>query len=207
MPDDYKASPRRTRLFAADPMDRQVASRLAARRRVLHLDSELIDLVLGFRAGTTARLETGESRIGPSHIFRLAAILDVDVEWFFADEADEHRPHRQRPTLQASPDDVAQARRFLAHFARLRDHTVRDEIRELVQALADRAAPPAGLVARAADLPIDVTAVPAPPEPERILPAAVVPSDGPAPDGPAKARQVTPTSAPARPPASRRRTA
>ncbi|MGE5778365.1 MAG: helix-turn-helix domain-containing protein [Hyphomicrobiales bacterium] len=81
----------RTKAFAADAIDRRVSARLAARRRQLGIDRGLLDLTLEVSDGTVERLETGRARIAPSHLFRLADILNVSVDWFFAD-ADAEAP-------------------------------------------------------------------------------------------------------------------
>ncbi|HYN38398.1 MAG TPA: helix-turn-helix transcriptional regulator [Rhodospirillales bacterium] len=117
-----------------DAVALRVRARLVAARRAAGLEPELLDAVCGLREGTVARLEAGLSRIAPVHLFRLAAVFDVDVDWFFADDA-------RLPSLAPLPTDhpaapsVEEARRFLAAFARLADGPVRAEIRELVGAL------------------------------------------------------------------------
>ena len=130
MPHDRALLPR-TKVFVADAIDCRVSARLAERRRRLGIDRGLLDLLLDVRDGTVESLETGRSRIAPSHLFRLANILDVPIDWFF-DEAQSETP----PADGTSAERQAEARRFLTLYARIADPNVRAEIREMVRSLA-----------------------------------------------------------------------
>jgi transcriptional regulator with XRE-family HTH domain len=129
----HKDPPSRTKLFAADRIDRRVAGRIAARRQELGITSALLDLLLGARDGTVKRLETGRSRITPGHLLGLASILDVSVDWFFAEW-----PAASPPPPLACSDigKAAQVRRFAALFLRIADPKVRSEIRQMVRSIA-----------------------------------------------------------------------
>lgn len=123
----------RTKLFTADAIDRRVAERIASRRQELGIDRALLDLLLGARGGTVKRLETGRRRITPAHLFGLANILDVSVDWFFA----------ERPTVASDPQPLAcgdagraaEARRFASLFLAIADPKIRAEIREMVRSV------------------------------------------------------------------------
>ena len=138
MPDDIPAFPPRSRLFAADAIDLRVAGRLAARRRALGLDASVLDTVLGFREGSVARFEACVSRIGCAQLYRLAHVLDVDIDWFFADDATiDPSSAVQAPVDDAETSKAAmQARRFLSLVMRL-DLTVQAEVGAMVKAIAD----------------------------------------------------------------------
>jgi transcriptional regulator with XRE-family HTH domain len=112
-----------------------VSARVAARRRELGIDHALLDLLLDVPDGTVERLETGRSRIAPSRLFRLANILGVPIDWFF-DEADSEAPPAEPLSFGGSAERLAEARRFLALYARINDPNVRAEIREMVKSLA-----------------------------------------------------------------------
>jgi transcriptional regulator with XRE-family HTH domain len=133
---DHQSTPPRSRLFTADPIDHRVAERIAARRRALGIDPQLLDAILDFRDGTIERLEAGESRIGATHLFRLAEIFDVDIDWFFADAPDPLPSEPDRSPSSGHGQDGAQTRRFVTLYRRLRDPKVRLEVREMVRALA-----------------------------------------------------------------------
>ncbi len=121
-------------MFVADAIDGRVSARLAARRREVGIDRGLLDLLLDVRDGTVERLETGRSRIAPSRLFRLARILEVPIDWFF-DEAQSETPPAE-PVSSRGGERQAEARRFLALYARIADPKVRAEIREMVRSLA-----------------------------------------------------------------------
>ena len=133
MPHDRALLPR-TKVFVADAIDGRVSARLAARRHEVGIDRGLLDLLLDVPNGTVERLETGRSRIAPSRLFRLARILEVPVEWFF-DEAQLETPPAE-PAFALGGERQAEARRFLALYARIADPNARAEIREMVRSLA-----------------------------------------------------------------------
>ena len=139
-----------------DPVLIRVRSRIAAGRQALGFDPELLDAVCGFREGTTARLEAGRSRIGPAHLYRLASVFGVAIDWFFADAEPRPAPMSDRCRALAC-EAGADTRRFLALYARLRNGRVRDEIRMLVRALAQGACdnPGASLPLMLGELPPD----------------------------------------------------
>lgn len=136
MPDDTPAFPPRSRLFSADAIDLRVAGRLAARRRALGLDASVLDTVLDFREGTVARFEACASRIGCAQLYRLADVLDVDIDWFFADEAaTDPGGSAQAPGVDDGKAAM-QVRRFLSLVVRL-DRSVQAEVAAMVKAIAD----------------------------------------------------------------------
>jgi transcriptional regulator with XRE-family HTH domain len=123
-----------TKVFVADAIDSRVSTRLAARRRGVGIDRALLDLLLDARNGTVERLETGRSRIACSRLFQLARILDVPIDWFF-DEAQSETPPAE-PVSFRGGERQAEARRFVALYARIADPKVRAAIREMVRSLA-----------------------------------------------------------------------
>ena len=119
-----------------DPVITRVRCRIATGRRALGFEPDLLDAVCGFREGTIARLEAGKSRIGPAHLYRLANVFSVGIDWFFADSDPLLGPTRDGGSKALS---CADTRRFLALYARLHNGRVRDEIRMLVRAIAQGA--------------------------------------------------------------------
>jgi hypothetical protein len=138
VPDENPGFPPRSRLFAADAIDLRVAGRLSARRRALGLDASLLDTVLDFREGTVARFEACTSRIGPSQLYRLVRVLDVDIDWFFAEDAVIDQSDGQLKLFDGGDNgkDVVQARRFLSLVVRL-DRGVQLEMGTMVKAIAN----------------------------------------------------------------------
>jgi transcriptional regulator with XRE-family HTH domain len=135
----------RTKLFAADPIDRRVASRLSARRRALGLTPALLDMILGLRDGTIERLESGESRIAPSHLYHLAHVFEVNIDWFFAEP--EYPSNDDAPENE---DEAVEARRFLSFFARLSNPAISRHVHEMVKAIAESDSWPRSLEAHGA---------------------------------------------------------
>lgn len=120
----------------------QVRRRLAAGRQALGLEPDLLDAICGLREGTVARLEAGQSRIGPAHLFRLANAFNVGIDWFFSDT----EPLPLPLTSDGSTAPVcAETRRFLALYGRLNNQKLRDEIRLLVSAIAQDACGKTGM--------------------------------------------------------------
>lgn len=122
----------------SDPVLTRVRCRIATGRQALGFAPDLLDAVCGFREGTIARLEAGTSRIGPAHLYRLANVFSVGIDWFFADSEPRLAPPNDHCTMQAC-EACADTRRFLALYARLHNGRVRDEIRMLVRAIAQGA--------------------------------------------------------------------
>lgn len=139
MPDDLRPhlSPP-----ADDMIARRVCARLAAGRSALGLEPELLDVVCGLRRGTVARLEAGRSRVTPLHLLRLAAVLGVEIDWFF-NETPLVAPHVPAAAAAGGPG-YREMEQFLAVFAQLGSSRVRAGLRGLVQAVANRACGGAG---------------------------------------------------------------
>ena len=121
-----------------DPLITRVRCRIASGRQTLGFEPDLLDAVCGLREGTIARLEAGKSRIGPAHLYRLANVFGVGIDWFFADSEPRLAPTKDPCGTQAGAA-CADTRRFLAPYARLHNARVRDEIRMLVRAIAQGA--------------------------------------------------------------------
>lgn len=124
-------------LVKDDAIATRVRLRLAFRRRALGLAPELLDVVCGLRRGTIARLESGKSRVTALHLFRLAAVLDVGIDWFFATA----EPLPRHPELSAAAQQgpgYDEMRQFLEVFVHLDSRRIRAEIRGLIDAVADR---------------------------------------------------------------------
>lgn len=156
MPEDDRVSPTPAAGETADGSDELMAKvrrRIAAGRQALGVEPQLIDAVCGLREGTIARLEAGQCRIVPAHLFRLARLFSVGVDWFFADTEPLPAPASTRCSPQARADML----RFLAAYARLPSGRVRHEIRMLVGAVAHRTCddPGTGLPLPLGELPPD----------------------------------------------------
>lgn len=68
---------------AVDPVDQHVGRRLRLRRALLGLSQERLGELLGVTFQQIQKYERGANRIGAGRLWRLAALLDVPVAWFF----------------------------------------------------------------------------------------------------------------------------
>lgn len=66
-----------------DPVDRHVGRRLRLRRSLMGLSQERLGELLGVTFQQVQKYERGANRIGAGRLWRLAAILDVPITWFF----------------------------------------------------------------------------------------------------------------------------
>lgn len=137
--------PRRPSPPSVDPIDRQVAARLRARRLALRLDPRLVDVAIGEPLGTVAKFEDAKRRIGAAQLFRLSRVLAVDISYFFAGRPAAKGPPpaaTAAPAASASAREIADAHRFLRAYTRLDDPEVRRMVLKLVRSLAATAFPP-----------------------------------------------------------------
>lgn len=119
-----------------DDIDLAAAARLRARRVQLRLDARLVDLLIGECPGTVDKLERGDRRIGAAQLYRLATVLGVDVEYFFAGCPDtEDTEQADLPMVTARM--MTEAHDFARIYAQLPDDEVRRTIRNMVKTLAD----------------------------------------------------------------------
>lgn len=125
-----------------DAIDRRIAGRLRLRRVQLKIQPATVEMAVGLRSGTLKRFEGAVRPIPASLLFRLASLLEVDIDYFFAaDAAAEARAPQPAPPEAAAADgtqrDLAEARRFLAFYTHLQDGEVRRHVRDLVRSIAE----------------------------------------------------------------------
>lgn len=119
-----------------DETDLAAAARLRARRVQLRLDTRLVDLLIGEFPGTVEKLEGGHRRIGAAQLYRLATVLGVGVEYFFAGSSEiEETNEADIPMVTARM--MTEAREFARVYAQLPDDEVRRTVRNMVKTLAD----------------------------------------------------------------------
>jgi transcriptional regulator with XRE-family HTH domain len=124
-----------------DAIDRRIAGRLRLRRVQLKIQPAAVEMAVGLRSGALKRFEGAVRPIPASLLFRLATLLEVDVDYFFAaDAAAEARapqpPSPESAAADGAQRDLAEARRFLAFYTHLQDGEVRRQVRELVRSIA-----------------------------------------------------------------------
>ena len=120
-----------------DAIDLRVASRLRHRRRELRLDPRMLDIVIGEPAGTVERFETAERRIVAAHLFRLGQALNVDISYFFAEDASEDADEAEDPP-QAASQMITEGQHLARVFRRLPNQNLRRLVISLIKSIAAR---------------------------------------------------------------------
>jgi transcriptional regulator with XRE-family HTH domain len=120
-----------------DAIDLRVASRLRHRRRELRLDPRMLDIVIGEPAGTVERFETAERRIVAAHLFRLGQALNVDISYFFAEDASEDADEAEDPP-QAASQMITEGQHLARVFRRLPNQNLRRLVISLIKSVAAR---------------------------------------------------------------------
>src|SRR6266851_4174111 len=76
---------RRQKSDKPNPVDVHVGSRVRLRRTLLGLSQEKLGEAIGLTFQQVQKYERGANRIGASRLHELGTVLDVPVEFFFAD--------------------------------------------------------------------------------------------------------------------------
>jgi transcriptional regulator with XRE-family HTH domain len=128
-----------------DAIDLRVALRLRNRRRELQVDPAILDIVIGEPAGTVARFEAAERRIPASILFRLGEALNVDVPYFFVEEAGGgvaedviERAGKAAGPPQIEPQMIAEGERLTRMFRRVPSQNLRRLVIRLIKSIAAR---------------------------------------------------------------------
>lgn len=130
--------PVRTGRRDLDDIDLAAAARLRARRVQLRLDTRLVDLLIGECPGTVEKLEGGHRRIGAAQLYRLATVLGVGVEYFFAGSTEVEDTDIEQPDIpMVTARMMTEAQEFARVYAKLPDEEVRRTVRNMVKTLAD----------------------------------------------------------------------
>lgn len=128
-----------------DAIDLRVASRLRRRRRELQVDPGVLDIVIGEPAGTVNRFEAAERKIAAAHLYRLGQALNVDVPYFFAEDASDAAAEDasegtsgMEDPAQAAPRMIAEGEQLARSFRRLPDEKLRRMVMRLIKSIAAR---------------------------------------------------------------------
>jgi transcriptional regulator with XRE-family HTH domain len=120
-------------------VDKHVGQRLRDRRNEMELSQTAVGGALGVTFQQIQKYETGFNRISSSRLHQLAAILGVDVPYFF-----DGGPGK-RVLKSSGPDSdyigkftaSAEGKRLMQAFLRIEDRELRRHITQLVTMLAD----------------------------------------------------------------------
>jgi transcriptional regulator with XRE-family HTH domain len=109
-------------------MDCHIGGRLRARRVVSNLSQERLADQMGVSFQQLHKYETGLNRISSSMLIRAAQALDVGVEYFFSDCAEQSAPPGRR--IDRATWETAR------QLERIESEAVRENLRLLIKKLA-----------------------------------------------------------------------
>jgi transcriptional regulator with XRE-family HTH domain len=129
-----------------NPIDVHVGSRVRMRRMMVGMSQEKLGDALGLTFQQIQKYEKGTNRIGASRLHQIAAVLGVQIEFFY-----EGAPHSEasppvggfseapNPPYMNDFLSTADGLQLMRCFVRVKDPRVRKRIVELVEAFADAA--------------------------------------------------------------------
>lgn len=133
-----------------NPIDVHVGARVRLRRTLLGMSQERLGEALGLTFQQVQKYERGHNRISASRLFDLSRVLDVPVNFFFDDMAEELRerprdlpPVPSLPAAAGTPDDPLLGREtfeLVRAYYRIREPRIRHRVYELAKVLGDSAA-------------------------------------------------------------------
>ncbi len=132
-----------------NPIDSHVGSRVRMRRMMVGMSQEKLGEALGLTFQQVQKYEKGTNRIGASRLHQIAAVLGVQIEFFY-----EGAPHAEgqiaggfaeapNPPYMTDFLSTSDGLQLMRCFVRVRDPRVRRRIVELVEAFADAEEPEA----------------------------------------------------------------
>jgi len=130
-----------------NPVDIHVGSRIRLRRMMIGMSQERLGERLGLTFQQVQKYEKGANRVGASRLFAISNILEVPVEFFFAD-----MPHNITDGMEkgdvkgmSEPDETAFVMDFVSSseglqlntaFKKIGSQETRRKIVELIKTLA-----------------------------------------------------------------------
>lgn len=133
-----------------NPIDIHVGSRVRLRRMLVGMSQEKLGEKLGLTFQQIQKYEKGTNRIGASRLFQIAAILGVEVQFFFEDMPSE--VIKSMPVKPAGGFKEADVTPFVMDFVssseglqlnrfytKIEDAAVRKRMLDLIKTLAESA--------------------------------------------------------------------
>ena len=131
-----------------NPVDVHVGSRIRLRRMMIGMSQERLGERLGLTFQQVQKYEKGANRVGASRLFAISRILEVPVEFFFADMPDSiaqgDSPSEKKGGM-AEPDETSFVMDFVSSseglqlntaFKKIGSQETRRKIVDLVKTLA-----------------------------------------------------------------------
>lgn len=123
-------------------IDRQVGSRIRARRRELGMSQTDVSVQLGLAFQQVQKYEKGINRVGSGRLQHIASILQVPIEFFF-----DYTPGGKAKAKAAPPDFVdeflvsAEGHALARAFGRIPDAKLRRNLVNSVKSIAEQREP------------------------------------------------------------------
>ena len=138
---------RRPKLDRPNPIDVHVGARVRLRRTLLGLSQEKLGEAIGLTFQQVQKYERGANRIGASRLWELSGVLDVPVQYFFAEMSPDTvaamRQIQQSQGLtppaaafEAEPMARRETLELVRAYYRISESSVRRRLFELAKALA-----------------------------------------------------------------------
>ena len=130
-----------------NPVDIHVGSRIRLRRMMIGMSQERLGERLGLTFQQVQKYEKGANRVGASRLFAISRILEVPVEFFFADMPDSITDTAEKSGKpgMSEPDETAFVMDFVSSseglqlntaFKKIGSQETRRKIVDLVKTLA-----------------------------------------------------------------------
>lgn len=122
-----------------NPIDIHVGSRIRTRRTMLGFSQDKLAAGLGITFQQVQKYEKGTNRVGASRLQHIAAILNVPISYFFADE---NSPLLAKPNLVGEVDTITsflssqQGLELNRAFVKLDNAKVRHGVVQLIKSIA-----------------------------------------------------------------------
>jgi len=132
---------RRQKSDKPNPVDIHVGARVRLRRTLLGFSQEKLGEAIGLTFQQVQKYERGANRIGASRLHELSAVLDVPVEFFFADLDHVQYPigsglsEDPPPRFEGDPLARRETLELVRAYYRITDPAVRRRLFELVKSL------------------------------------------------------------------------
>jgi transcriptional regulator with XRE-family HTH domain len=131
---------------APNPIDKYVGSRVRMRRIMLGMSQEKLGEALGLTFQQVQKYEKGTNRVGASRLQQIADILQVPVSFLFEGaptDASSGKGLGEAPSPNYVADFLATSEglALTRAFTRIQDGKLRRSIVDLVEQIAERAAP------------------------------------------------------------------
>lgn len=110
-------------------LDHDIPVRLKALRHALGISAANLDRQAGFTLGTTGRLERGDQRIYAAHLFHIANVTGITVQYFYTSENDAQ-------SIGAATSEELEKHRLLQAYMKIKDLGLKRDVFELVETLA-----------------------------------------------------------------------